>query len=453
MKKIFIIALVITFTFHLSPFTSLRAQNGTMVDGVAAIVGKNIVKYSDVERSFAQMRLRSGMSDAQSNRCAILENLILSQLLIHKGEVDSVEVGEDKVKQYVDYYLKNDMRQYGSKEALRDATGFTYDELKEQYERMIHNNLLSRQVEYQLTESVKVTPAEVSEFFNSLPADSLPMMPDRYELSEIVIQPTISEAERDRVRTELATLRERVLKGEKFSMLATLYSQDPGSAKKGGELGFFSRGEMVSEFESAAFALKPGEVSPIIETQFGFHIIQLIERRGNTLNARHILLIPRVSSDDLLRARVTLDSLAVEIRAGYITFEEAARQYSTAPEARQGGFVTNPADGSARFDANAIKERYLADNIPNLDEGQITNATLFRNDDNREAYRIVRLNKKHPAHRANLTDDYDNIYNAALAAAKQKHMLKWARQQAAKTYIRLADEFKDCVFPNLQIKN
>jgi peptidyl-prolyl cis-trans isomerase SurA len=279
------------------------------------------------------------------------------------------------------------------------------------------------------------------------------MMPDRYELSEIVIQPTISEAERDRVRTELATLRERVLKGEKFSMLATLYSQDPGSAKKGGELGFFSRGEMVSEFESAAFALKPGEVSPIIETQFGFHIIQLIERRGNTLNARHILLIPRVSSDDLLRARVTLDSLAVEIRAGHITFEEAARQYSTASEARQGGFVTNPADGSARFNANAIKERYLADNIPNLDEGQITNATLFRNDDNREAYRIVRLNKKHPAHRANLTDDYDNIYNAALAAAKQKHMLKWARQQAAKTYIRLADEFKDCVFPNLQIKN
>ena len=168
---------------------------------------------------------------------------------------------------------------------------------------------------------------------------------------------------------------------------------------------------------------------------------------------RHILIIPKVSSDDMLRARMRLDSLAVEIRSGNISFEDAARQYSTAPEARQGGFVTNPADGSARFDANAIKERYLADNIPNLDEGQITNATLFRNDDNREAYRIVRLNKKHPAHRANLTDDYDNIYNAALAAAKQKHMLKWARQQAAKTYIRLADEFKDCVFPNLQIKN
>ena len=270
---------ILLTVFAVGLWLPLSAQNGTLVDGVAAVVGKNIVKYSDIERSYAQMRVRSGAGDAFKNRCAILENLILSQLLVHKGEVDSVEVSDDDVKQYLDYYLKSDLRQYGSKEALREATGFTYDELKEQYERMIRNNLLSRRVEYQITENVKVTPAEVTTFFNSLPADSLPMMPERYELSEIVIEPAISEEERDRVRTELAGLRERVLKGEKFSMLATLYSQDPGSAKKGGELGFFSRGEMVGEFESAAFALKPGEVSPIIETQFGFHIIQLIERQ------------------------------------------------------------------------------------------------------------------------------------------------------------------------------
>ncbi|MBO4586664.1 MAG: peptidylprolyl isomerase [Bacteroidales bacterium] len=451
MKKIFIIALVITFTFHLSPFTSLRAQNGTMVDGVAAIVGKNIVKYSDVERSFAQMRLRSGMSDAQSNRCAILENLILSQLLIHKGEVDSVEVSDEEVKQYLDYYLKNDMRQYGSKEALRDATGFSYDELKEQYERMIRSNLLSRRVEYQITEGVKVTPAEVTEFFNSLPSDSLPMMPERYEFSEIVIQPVISEAERDRVRAELAGLRERVLKGESFSMLATLYSQDPGSAKKGGELGFFSRGDMVGEFESAAFALKPGEVSPIIETQFGFHIIQLIERRGNTVNARHILIVPKVSSEDLLQARMKLDSLATEIRGGKISFQEAAQQYSTADNAKQGGNVTNTNDGSNRFDAEALKASYYAVGIPGMDVGEISSATAFKTEDNHDAYRIVLLTRKYPAHKANLTDDYDNIYNAALVNAKQKFMRQWARKQAKNTYIRLADEFRNCIFENLGI--
>ena len=298
------------------------AQEGTLIDGVAAIVGKNIVKYSDVERSLAQMRMHSGVTDAQASRCAILENLILTQLLVHKGEVDSVEVQEEQVKQYLDYYLNSDLLQYGSKEALREATGFTYDELKEQYDHMIRTNLLSRNVEYQITENVKVTPAEVTKFFNELPADSLPMMPEKYEISEIVIQPVISEEERDRVRTQLAELRERVLKGESFSMLATLYSQDPGSARKGGELGFFPRGQMVAEFESAAFALKPGEVSPIIESKFGFHIIQLVERRGNTVNARHILIIPKVSPEELLRARMTLDSLATQIRDGKISFED-----------------------------------------------------------------------------------------------------------------------------------
>lgn len=442
---------ILLTVFAVGLWLPLSAQNGTLVDGVAAVVGKNIVKYSDIERSYAQMRVRSGAGDAFKNRCAILENLILSQLLVHKGEVDSVEVSDDDVKQYLDYYLKADLRQYGSKEALREATGFTYDELKEQYERMIRNNLLSRRVEYQITENVKVTPAEVTTFFNSLPADSLPMMPERYELSEIVIEPAISEEERDRVRTELAGLRERVLKGEKFSMLATLYSQDPGSAKKGGELGFFSRGEMVGEFESAAFALKPGEVSPIIETQFGFHIIQLIERRGNTVNARHILIVPKVSSADLLKARMKLDSLATEISGGHISFEDAARQYSTAKNAKQGGTVTNPNDGSGRFTADEVKERYFNVGLKGMDEGQISNAMSMKTEENRDAYRIVRLNKKHPAHKANLTDDYDNIYNAALVDAKQKYMREWARKQAKSTYIKLADEYCNCSFENLLI--
>lgn len=448
MKKILlVIALLSPFTFHLSP---VYAQEGTLVDGVAAVVGKNIVKYSDIETAYAQSRLRS--SEAGQTRCDILENLILTQLLVHKGEIDSVEVSDDEVDQYVQYYLKGLLRQYGSKEAIRDNTGLDYEDLKEQYNRMVRSNLLSRRVEYNLTESVKVTPAEVTDFFNTLPTDSLPMMPERYEISEIVIQPVVSEAERDRVRTELAALRERVIKGEKFSMLATLYSQDPGTSSKGGELGFFSRGDMVGEFEAAAFALKPGEVSPIIETQFGFHIIQLIERRGNSINARHILIIPKVSSEDLLRARMRLDSLAVEIRSGNISFEDAAKQYSTADNARQGGTVTNTADGTGRFDAEALKENYLTVGVPGLDVGEISNATAFRTSDNREAYRIVRLNKKHPAHRANLTDDYDNIYNAALASAKQKYMRQWAQTQVNKTYIKLSPEYQNCSFRNLKIK-
>ena len=276
------------------------------------------------------------------------------------------------------------------------------------------------------------------------------MMPERYELSEIVIEPKISEAERDRVRTQLAELRERIIKGEKFSMLATLYSQDPGSAKKGGELGFFSRGDMVSDFESAAFALKPGEVSPIVETQYGFHIIQLIERRGNTVNARHILLVPQVSPEDLLAARMRLDSIATEIRAGHISFEEAARTYSTATNAPAGGVAVNPADGTSRFDKAAIDQSYYNVGVQGMDEGSVSNATAFKTDKSRDAYRIVRLNKKYPAHTANLTDDYDNIQNAALADAKQKKLQRWAKRYMQTIYIRLSDQYKDCVFHNLQ---
>ncbi len=445
-KTLFIAAIITLYSLNYSP---LQAQGETLVDGVAAVVGKNIIKHSDIERPFAQMRIRSGMTDAQANRCAILENLILNQLLVHKGEVDSVEVTDEEVSRYAEMYLKNDMRQYGTREALREATGFTYDELKTQYERMLRSMILAQRVQYQLTEEVTITPREVTEFFNSLPADSLPTISDRYEFSEIELAPTISMAERDRVRNELAELRERVIKGEKFSMLATLYSQDPGSAKKGGELGFFSRGDMVGEFESAAFALKPGEVSPIIETKFGYHILQLIERRGNTINCRHILLIPKVSPDDLLAARMKLDSIAAEIRAGKISFEDAARQYSTASNARQGGSAVAP-DGSSRFDRAAIDENYYAVGIPGLDEGQVTDATAMRTEDGHDAYRIVMLKKKYPAHKANLTDDYDAIYNAALADAKQRKLRQWAKRQMAVTYVRLSDEYKNCVFENIQ---
>ena len=433
----------------IASFGTVAAQNETVVDGVAAVVGKNIIKHSDIERPFAQMRLRSGMADAEANRCAILENLVINQLLVHKGEVDSVEVTDDEVNTYVEYYLSNDIAQYGSREALREATGFTYDELKTQYERMLRSMIMAQRVQYDITGSVKVTPREVNEFFAAIPADSLPEIGERYEFSVVEMAPAVSEEERDRVRNQLAELRERVVKGEKFSMLATLYSQDPGSAKKGGEVGFFGRGKMVPEFEAAAFALKPGEVSPIIESQYGFHILQLVERRGNTVNCRHILLIPQVSTADMLAARMRLDSIAVEIRAGNITFEDAARQYSTAANARQGGAAVAP-DGSLKFDRAAVDEAYYSVGIPGLDEGQVSNATAIKNADGKDAYCIVRLNHKYPAHRANLTDDYDAIYNAALADAKQNKLRQWARQQMAKTYVRLDDQYKDCVFQNLK---
>ena len=410
-----------------------------------AVVGKSIIKMSDVENGYLQYRLRQGGDNAQETRCMLLENMLLSKLLLHKGEVDSIEVTDEQVEQEVQYYLKNYVRQYGSREALRDATGYTYDEMHDIFFDQLKNRKISQEVEYKLTQNVTVTPREVQDFYNKI-KDSLPSIPECYEMSEIVITPEVSEMERDRVRTELSELRERVLKGEKFSMLATLYSQDPGSTSKGGELGFFTRGDMVGEFEAAAFALKPGEVSPVIETKFGFHIMQLIERRGNAVNVRHILMIPKVSSDDLLKARMRLDSIAQEIRLGKISFADAARQYSTGSSKTQGGTVTNGMTSNNRFTKEDVAEQFPGVSVVGVEVGTVTNALLYKTENQRDAYRIMRLDKRIPEHTANLTDDYDRISSAALQEKKDKKIMEWSAKMIKNTYIRIADEYKDCNF-------
>lgn len=427
-----------------------KAQsNKEVVDGIVAVVGKTIVKNSDIEQAYAQVRLRQGVQNAQNERCTLLESMLMTKLLVHKGMIDSVEVSDEQVEAEVDRYLKQIVKQLGSKEALRNMYGVSYDELHDQYFDILHDRAISQKVEYELTENIVVTPAEVTEYFASLSVDSLPEIEAQYEVSEITIEPTISESERDRVRGELAELRERVLKGEKFAMLAKLYSQDPGSASKGGELGFFGRGEMVSEFEAAAFALKPGEVSPIVETQFGFHILQLVERRGNNVNVRHILLQPKTSSEDLLRARITLDSLAQEIRQGHITFAEAAKQYSDGASKNQGGVVSNPQTGNNRFEKDVFNTLYPGIGIVAMEEGEVSNATAIQTQEGKNAYCLIQLNKKIPAHRINLTDDYDRIYAAALQNAKNKKIVDWCNRMVKTTYIRIADEYKDC--PNFQV--
>lgn len=445
MKKI----ISIPFLLLTMLFGQLQAQEtGVVVDQVAAVVGGNIIKLSEIEAGYNQVRMRQGYENAFENRCSIFEQMLLTKLLVHKGQVDSTEVTDEEVEQQVQYYLKNYIRQYGSKESMKQATGYAYDELHDMFFDMLHDRILSQRVENKITEHVKVTPAEVAEFYNTIPKDTLAknIVEEQYEISEITIEPEVSEVERDRVRTELAKLRERVLNGEKFSMLATLYSQDPGSATKGGELGFFTRGDMVADFEAAAFALKPGEVSPIVETPYGFHIIQLIERRGNSVNARHILLTPKVSAEDLLRARMQLDSIANQIRLGNITFEEAAHKYSDAPSKTLGGKVSNPYTGNNRFQKSLCTELYPGVSLSGMNAGSISNAIQMKNEDNKDIYRLLRLDRKIESHVANLTDDYDNIYNAALNDAKQKKIREWAGRMIPNTFIRIADEFKDCNF-------
>lgn len=442
MKRLFALSILLS----LSLCIMAQSNDEPVVDKVVAVIGKNIVKLSDVENGYVSIRVRQGYENAFENRCNILEGLLINKLLIHKGQLDSTEVSDEEIEANVQYYLKQYERQYGSHEAIRQATGYNYDELKDLFTKMLHDRLLSERVQAGLTSNVKITPHEVNQFFNNIPADSIPEIPETIEIAEIVRKPEINNEERERIKIELNKLRERILNGDRFSTLATLYSEDPGSSSKGGELGFFTRGDMVSEFEAAAFALKPGEVSPVIETQYGFHIIQLIERRGNTINCRHILMMPKVSAEDLLKARILLDSIAQEIRLGHTTFAEAAKQFSDGANRIEGGKVTHPGTGSYQFTIDDLKKLYPGIAFASMNAGDISNATAMKTDENKDAYRLVAVVKRNPTHKANLQDDYDRIYNAALENAKQEKIYDWAQKTIKNTYIKIDDEFKGCNF-------
>jgi len=447
MKKILSLSILLSLSsFMMAQGVTAVGSDETVVDKVVAVVGKNIVKLSDVENGYLSVRVSKGYENAFENRCNILEGLLINKLLVHKGEVDSTEVTDQEIEANVQYYLKQYERQYGSHEAIRQATGYTYDEMKDLFTKMMRERMLAERVRHELTNNVKITPYEVQQFFNKIPADSVPEIPETIEVAEIVRKPQINDEERERVKLELNKLRERILKGDRFTTLATLYSEDPGSSSKGGELGFFTRGDMVGEFEAAAFALKPGEVSPVIETQFGFHIIQLIERRGNAINCRHILMMPKVSAEDLLKARMLLDSVAREIRLGHLTFAEAAKQYSDDGNRMEGGRVTHPQTGSYQFTLDDLKQLYPNISFASMNAGDISNATALKTDENKDAYRLMTVVKRNPSHKANLKDDYDRIFNAALENAKQEKIFEWAQKTIKNTYIKIDDEFKDCSF-------
>ncbi len=447
MKKILSVSILLSLSsFMMAQGVTAVGSDETVVDKVVAVVGKNIVKLSDVENGYLSVRVSKGYENAFENRCNILEGLLINKLLVHKGEVDSTEVTDQEIEANVQYYLKQYERQYGSHEAIRQATGYTYDEMKDLFTKMMRERMLAERVRHELTNNVKITPYEVQQFFNKIPADSVPEIPETIEVAEIVRKPQINDEERERVKLELNKLRERILNGDRFTTLATLYSEDPGSSSKGGELGFFTRGDMVGEFEAAAFALKPGEVSPVIETQFGFHIIQLIERRGNAINCRHILMMPKVSAEDLLKARMLLDSVAREIRLGHLTFAEAAKQYSDDGNRMEGGRVTHPQTGSYQFTLDDLKQLYPNISFASMNAGDISNATALKTDENKDAYRLMTVVKRNPSHKANLKDDYDRIFNAALENAKQEKIFEWAQKTIKNTYIKIDDEFKDCSF-------
>ena len=436
----------------------MMAQNHQtqVIDKVVAVVGKNIVLQSDIENQYMQYRLQ-GMTEGtgQEVRGRILEDLLLQKLMLNQAEMDSITVTDEEVERQMDQKLHYFISRFGSQEKMEAQFGKTLSEIKEELRKAQKDQMLQEQVQAKIMQNVVVTPQEVKEFFREIPKDSLPTIEPNYEIVQIVKRPPVSLDEKLEVKDRLYQIRKRILDGESsFSTMAVLYSEDPGSARQGGELGFAGKGVYATEFENVAFNLRDGEISDVVETEFGFHIIQLIERQGETVNCRHILLTAKVPVEALEKAQNELDSVAQLIRNGDMTFEEACKKYSDDDTKSNGGYITNAGTGGNWLSLQDIQElensypeyKNLAFVINRLEVGQVSDPLPMMTNENKDAFRLVMVKRKTETHQANLKDDYSLIQNWALNRKRQEAIGKWVSEKAAKAYIRLDDTFKDYDF-------
>jgi peptidyl-prolyl cis-trans isomerase SurA len=423
---------------------SAQPEKGKVIDKIVGVVGNNLILKSDIDNELQQYSAM-GNEENEGTRCFVYEELLFQKLLVHQAEIDSVTVSDAQVNGELDNRMRYYVAQAGSEQKLEEFMGKSIAQMKEEYREDLRRVLLAKTMQGKITGDLKITPAEVRAFFNSIPTDSLPFIDSEVELCHIVKKAPENLEEKHIVKEKMEKLRERVVNGEDFATLAVLYSED-GSAPKGGELGFKTRAEFVSEFSAAAFALKGKEVSPVIESQFGYHIVQLIERRGEQANVRHILMQPKVSNADLAKASAKLDSIRNEILSGAITFEAAAAKYSDDEETKNNrGNMVNMATGTTRFEVDEL-EPGMFFVVDKMKVGDISNPVKFVTNDGKPAYHIILLKHRTEPHRANMKEDYQRIQTVALAQKQNKVLDNWVRKKKNTTYLRIDEDYQDCKF-------
>ena len=424
--------------------------NAQSIDKVEAIIGDEIVLTSEVESQYLQY-LSQGNSKSDAIKCEIIEDLLFQKLLINQAKLDSVVVTDEEVDGEITKRLTYFESQLGSVEKVEEYFGKLKVEIELELGKVIKDQFLAERIQRGISSDVKVTPTEVREFFNQQNDADIPVVPTKVEVAQIIVKPEISEEQKDKLRNKLNSFRERVYKGEDFKMLATLYSDDPGSATRGGELGFVNRGDLVPEFERAAFRLKEGEISEVVESQFGFHIVQLIERRGEQINVRHILLKTKVSSTALYNAKLKIEQVEKELKAGTITFDDAVEKYSDDESKNNNGLLLNPNTMSTLHTINDMAPA-LKYAVENLDIGAISIPSVIQMPDETKAYRILKLNKRIEEHKANLVDDFSMIKDFAINIKKQVELMKWIAKTISNTYIKINDDISSCEFKNKWVK-
>ena len=422
--------------------------NNNIIDEVAWVVGDEPIYRSEIEEMYEQAQYE-GTVFTNSPYCAIPEQIAVEKLYLHQAKLDTIEPPEAQVRAMVDQRVGYLLNNLGTKERVEQQFHKPLTAIREQLSDIFRTQYTIQQVQQNLTKDVKSTPADVRNYYNNLPKDSLPTVPLQVEVQIIKLAPPVPQEEIDSIKSRLREFTEKINSGEsQFSSLAFFYSEDPGSAKQGGELGFHGRADFVPEFSAVAFSLNdPTKVSKIVETEYGYHIIQLIEKRGDQANLRHILLRPKPSQALLDSAIIKLDSLHHEIDRGLFTFEEAARYVSTDKDTKNNkGIMMNPNTGSSRFEMSDLPTE-VARRIDKMQPGEISDAFIMMDPaKNTEVVALVKLTARTPAHAANLTDDFYLLKEMYEAEAKNKILKEWVEKKIKQTYVHIEDGWDACDF-------
>ena len=441
---------VVAALLLLSLNVSLHAQkygNG-LIDKTVAVVGNEMISLSQLEQEVQMMRAQ-GMASDRNMRCELLEQMMESKLFLMQARLDSLSVNNDIVEGELRNRLDMIRSQLGGDEEVEEYFGKPLYKLRQEWRRSLEDMSLTQQMQSNIMSDIpEITPYDVQQYIDSTDAEDLPMVPVKYQLSQICIYPD-REAANLAVKERLLAIRERIINGEKFSTLARIYSQDPGSARRGGELGMASKSIFWPAFSDAAMALKPGIVSQIVETPDGFHIIEVLEKKGDMFNARHILMKPEYTADDRENAFRVLDSLKTELANGAVTFELAARFYSEDPATKtNGGQMSDPNTGSSYFEIDQLKPQDYAA-IKDLKEGGISEPVESLDNEGRSGntvYKIIKVDRIIPAHTASFSEDYDLMLSQVKQEKSVEAIDAFINEKIATTYIVIDPLFEDCVF-------
>ena len=430
--------------------SAVGAQNN-VIDEVVWVVGDEAILKSDVENERLNAQYKNRRFDGDPY-CVIPEELAVQKLFLHKAEIDSVEVSDQEVLQRVEQRTSWLIDQFGSKEKLEEYYNKSYTQIREMLRDNIREGMRVQQMQQKIIGDIKLTPAEVRNYFSKLPKDSIPFVPTQVEVQIIELMPKISEKEIERVKAQLREYADRVNKGEtSFSILARFYSQDPGTAARGGEGGFTGRGELVPEFANVVFNLTdPKKVSKVFETEFGYHIAQLIEKRGDRVNYRHILLRPEVDKKDIDAALARLDSIGDDIRKAKFSFDDAATWLSQDKDTRNNhGLLANPQNSTSRFEMQQLASlisQDVAKVVEKMQIGEISKAFTMINSKGKEVCAIVKLKNRIDGHKATITEDYQRLKSMVTAKRSEEKIQKWIVEKQKNTYVRINPSWRNCDF-------